>query len=397
MVGRLFCMNCNGYYELKSNEHASDFECCSVCGGRLKYVKDEIEDPITNKGSSNFDNREDESLVKEKNNFTIYKRIENEIIASEYNVNEVSTTKTRYDSNHPVWDVSTDVDGLIKRQKNLITDKVNSTNYTKNSNINEYVRKIFSNGETYTEKMASEYQNNKISSKSRVSNNKRNSNLFNSGLLLFVLGLILCFFNILFLILIPTGLIIIGFSYPQKSRNNKKNPGISWVKGLEGENIVLNYLNTLPQDYYVFHDVILPDKRGNIDDVIIGPTGLFIIETKNYSGKYRINGNQWYYYNNKTRKQENAKYNPVPQLMKNTLDLKNFLETKRILTSKISFIPIIAFIKSNFEINQKSSDYEILLPEDLTNFILTTDKPNNPSELRKAIEELKLHCTRYTY
>ena len=83
--------------------------------------------------------------------------------------------------------------------------------------------------------------------------------------------------------------------------------------------------------------------------------------------------------------------------MKNTLDLKNFLETQRILTSKISFIPIIAFIKSNFEINQKSSDYEILLPEDLTNFILTTDKPNNPDELKKAIEELKLHCTRYTY
>ena len=77
---------------------------------------------------------ENESLVKEKNNFTIYKRIENEIIASEYNVNEVSTTKTSYDSNHAVWDVSTDVDGLIKRQKSLITDKINSTNYTKNSN-----------------------------------------------------------------------------------------------------------------------------------------------------------------------------------------------------------------------------------------------------------------------
>ncbi len=35
--------------------------------------------------------------------------------------------------------------------------------------------------------------------------------------------------------------------------------------------------------------------------------------------------------------------------------------------------------------------------QDLTNFILTTDKPNNPDELKKAIDELKLHCTRYTY
>ncbi len=397
-MGRLYCKNCNGYYILKSNEHASDFECCSVCGGSLEYFKEEIEDVDTNKVSTNFDKVVNENLVKKKNNFTVYKRIQNEIIASEYNVNEVSTTKKSYDSNNTVWDVTTDTDGLIKRQKSLITDEVNSTNYTKNSNINDYVRKTFSNGETYTEKMVSQYQNNKVSSKSRVSNNKRNSKLFNSGLLLLVLGLILCFFNSIFLILIPIGLILLGFSIPKHRKTNKKdNPGSSWVKGLEGENIVLNYLNTLPRDYYVFHDVTLPDKQGNIDDVIIGPNGLFIIETKNYNGKYRINGDQWYYYNNKTHKHELAKYNPVLQLMRNTIDLKNFLETQGIFTSKISFNPIIAFIKFNFEISRKSSDYEILLPEELTNFILTVDNQNNPDELNKAVEELKLHSTRYTY
>ena len=149
-MGRLFCKNCNGYYELKSNESASDFECCSVCGGSLDYFKDEIEDSNNKNVSINFDDAENESLVKEKNNFTIYKRIENEIIASEYNVNEVSTTdKTSYDSNHAVWDVSTDVDGLIKRQKSLITDKINSTNYTKNSTTNQYLEKHFKRSNLY--------------------------------------------------------------------------------------------------------------------------------------------------------------------------------------------------------------------------------------------------------
>ena len=74
--------------------------------------------------------------------------------------------------------------------------------------------------------MDSQYQNNNVSSKSKVTNNKRKSNVFNSGLLLFILGLTLSFFNILFLILIPTGLIIIGFSAPKKSKTNKRNnPG----------------------------------------------------------------------------------------------------------------------------------------------------------------------------
>ena len=38
----------------------------------------------------------------------------------------------------------------------------------------------------------------------------------------------------------------------------------------------------------VYNDVNLPGKRGNIDHVVIGPTGIYVIETKNYSGRYRI-------------------------------------------------------------------------------------------------------------
>jgi hypothetical protein len=43
---------------------------------------------------------------------------------------------------------------------------------------------------------------------------------------------------------------------------------------LECENLVFNYLNALPKDYFVFNDAELPEKRGNIDHVEIGPTGI---------------------------------------------------------------------------------------------------------------------------
>lgn len=57
----------------------------------------------------------------------------------------------------------------------------------------------------------------------------------------------------------------------------------NYLKGSEGEGKVEIELNKLPQDYFVFHD--LPTGRGNIDHVIIGPTGVFIVETKNWKGK----------------------------------------------------------------------------------------------------------------
>lgn len=91
---------------------------------------------------------------------------------------------------------------------------------------------------------------------------------------------------------------------------------------MEGENLVSNYLNTLPKDYFVFNDVNLPGKGGNIDHVVIGPTGIYVIETKNYSGRYRIKGNQWLYYKNGQYME--IKKNPGTQVRRNTLNLIDF-------------------------------------------------------------------------
>jgi hypothetical protein len=40
--------------------------------------------------------------------------------------------------------------------------------------------------------------------------------------------------------------------------------------------------------------VNIPKGKGNIDHLVIGPTGMFLIETKNYSGFFEIVENNWY-------------------------------------------------------------------------------------------------------
>jgi hypothetical protein len=56
----------------------------------------------------------------------------------------------------------------------------------------------------------------------------------------------------------------------------------AWRKGAIGEATVEECLSHLPDDFVVVNDV---SKRfGNIDHVVIGPTGVFVLDTKNWVG-----------------------------------------------------------------------------------------------------------------
>ncbi len=56
---------------------------------------------------------------------------------------------------------------------------------------------------------------------------------------------------------------------------------LSYLKGMDGENDVYKVLKQLPQEYKVLHDFV-EGKRGNIDYIVVGPTGLWTVEVKNY-------------------------------------------------------------------------------------------------------------------
>ncbi len=81
-----------------------------------------------------------------------------------------------------------------------------------------------------------------------------------------------------------------------------ENRGENWNKGIKGESIVRRYLNQLPEDYFIFNDVKFPGSYGNIDHVVIGSNGIFIIETKNFKGFFLVKDKEWYYKSGKYNK-----------------------------------------------------------------------------------------------
>ena len=64
--------------------------------------------------------------------------------------------------------------------------------------------------------------------------------------------------------------------------------------GLQGEKTVIKHLNkTLNDEYYLLNDVYMHNGGGDIDHIVLGPNGVFVLETKNWSGKITCNGDDW--------------------------------------------------------------------------------------------------------
>jgi hypothetical protein len=63
----------------------------------------------------------------------------------------------------------------------------------------------------------------------------------------------------------------------------------AWQRGAAGERHVARLLEPLvAQGWGVNHDLRVPGSKANIDHVVVGPPGIFAIDTKNYRGRLRL-------------------------------------------------------------------------------------------------------------
>jgi hypothetical protein len=59
----------------------------------------------------------------------------------------------------------------------------------------------------------------------------------------------------------------------------------TWLRGWRGESVVQRILKELePSGYRIINHLDI--GRGDVDHVVVGPTGTFAIETKNHVGRF---------------------------------------------------------------------------------------------------------------
>jgi hypothetical protein len=91
--------------------------------------------------------------------------------------------------------------------------------------------------------------------------------------------------------LVAAGLIgwRLRFRVSQDARN--------WQRGARGERRTARQLHPLLQHgWVVFHDLAVPDSRANADHLLIGPAGVFLVDSKNWRGRlaFAPDGTLWH-------------------------------------------------------------------------------------------------------
>jgi hypothetical protein len=59
----------------------------------------------------------------------------------------------------------------------------------------------------------------------------------------------------------------------------------SWQRGAHGERRTARLLERLTRDgYVIFHDLAVPGSPANVDHLVIGPSGVFVVDSKQWTG-----------------------------------------------------------------------------------------------------------------
>jgi len=160
-------------------------------------------------------------------------------------------------------------------------------------------------------------------------------------------------------------------------------------RGYDGEkNVAKTLSSSLDNEYSLINDVMLADGYGNIDHVVLGPNGVFVIETKNYAGKIICDGDKW-------SSQRNGKFNrllhydlgsPSKQVKRNATRVKRVIEHTAMFKSKNIWVNgVLVFANKNVRLQISNPTVPILRSNQLPNFILTTEGKNQFSPLELDI------------
>jgi hypothetical protein len=159
-----------------------------------------------------------------------------------------------------------------------------------------------------------------------------------------------------------------------------------------GERMVLDILASLPDEYTVINDLRVPNpqsKTGNtqIDFVVIGPNGCFVVEVKYHRGMIVNTQDRWVVTKTSIKGHQYTKEirNPMKQVVSQIKALRSYTKT---IGYTITVNPIIYFAHPTSSVHcQENNSIAVIHLSGLTSRILETPKPRYLSE--RTIQRFK--------
>lgn len=208
---------------------------------------------------------------------------------------------------------------------------------------------------------------------------RRKAKSYRNKSVLFILFGIILFFGVaingLFIVL-SIILFIIGLYLWKKQT--------TWNIGADGEESVIQVLQNLDSSFKIVNDIMLPGDSQNIDHIVIGPNGIFVIETKNHNGIIKCNNDEW---SREKVGRRGTVYdasigNPSKQAKRNAVMLKKWLESENIVVDYID--AVVVFTHEDVELDVNNPTIKVVHVDDLLNvfkgepnFRMTNEKINS--------------------
>ena len=174
--------------------------------------------------------------------------------------------------------------------------------------------------------------------------------------------------------------------------NHSRDRIQAFVKGARGEELVARSLALLPESFTVFHGIaahsqsLVPQGGADLDHVVVGPTELFVIETKNWNGAITIENGDL------VCDGEPPSRPPLDQVK----DAANALRARlrSVIEADIAITPILCFASDRLPAGQQGAAGVIVCNIDQLPSIIQTSSETPLSEhTRQAvIQALKKDC-----
>jgi hypothetical protein len=153
----------------------------------------------------------------------------------------------------------------------------------------------------------------------------------------------------------------------------KRTDERAWRMGARGERVSRWLLGRLPSRWHVFHDIPVGERGANIDHVVVGPAGVFTVNTKNRKGKVwlapgtlLVNGHKTDY---------------LPKATREAARASKLLEAA--LGRPVSVKGVLSIIADNWTIKEKPSDVHVGSPRGVNRWLLDQPPTLSPREVNE--------------
>jgi hypothetical protein len=155
---------------------------------------------------------------------------------------------------------------------------------------------------------------------------------------------------------------------------NKNDISFTYKLGIAGEEFTAKILEGLGSEYKILHSIPFSEHKKDIDHIVIGPTGIYIINSKNYRAKSLLIDDEYIIYNKKRLS------DPI-DLQRDVRYVENLFKVKDVF-------PIISLVNNNSLRIKSSKISKVLHANKIVNYIKKQEAIYSEDYINKVYSEM---------